>query len=222
MGDELFIWKMPAFDLPEEKVDEIMGKARKRKALLLDLRGNGGGREDTMLRLIGHFFDHDLKIGEIRSRKENRPLIAKSRGGQMFKGKLIVLIDSESASAAEVFARVVQLEKRGTVIGDQTAGSVMRSQVFVHQLGADRAIFYGVSITRDGPAHGRQEEFPRTYGNHSRRSSLADGESSCGGEEMICLAYAASLLGVAIDPQGWRAFPSAVEGIGRELWPLFN
>jgi C-terminal processing protease CtpA/Prc len=33
------------------------------------------------------------------------------------------------------------------VIGDRTAGAVMRSKGYPHQMGADIAIFYGVSIT---------------------------------------------------------------------------
>ena len=41
-----------------------------------------------------------------------------------------MLVNSSSAAAAEIFARVVQLEKRGLVIGDQTAGAVGRSQLF--------------------------------------------------------------------------------------------
>src|SRR5207253_1910338 len=100
-------------------------KFKKRKALILDLRGNGGGAEETLLRLIGNFFDHDIKVGDLKSRKEEKPMVAKTRGAAGFSGKLVVLIDSNSGSAAELFARVVQLEKRGAVIGDLSAGAVM-------------------------------------------------------------------------------------------------
>lgn len=145
--EDVFIWKMPQFDLPESKVDDLMGKANKRKALILDLRGNGGGDEVTMLRLIGNLFDKDIKVGEIKRRKEVKPLIAKTRGNNAFKGQVVLLIDSESGSAAEVLARVIQLEKRGAVIGDLSAGVVMRSRYYGHRLGVDIATFYGSHIT---------------------------------------------------------------------------
>src|SRR6185312_12326947 len=146
-NDDLLIWRMPQFDLEKDKVDDIMDKAKKRKNLLLDLRGNGGGYEETMLRMIGNLFDHDVNIGELRRRKETKPLIAKTRGSGGFTGKLVVLVDSRSGSAAELFARVVQLEKRGTVIGDVTGGAVMRAQAYGHQSGLDVVVFYGVSVT---------------------------------------------------------------------------
>lgn len=102
---------------------------KKRKALILDLRGNGGGYVDTLLALIGNVADHEVKVGQLIRRKEQKEMIAKSRGNEAFTGKIIVLIDSQSASASELFARVVQLEKRGTIIGDRSAGAVMRSRV---------------------------------------------------------------------------------------------
>jgi C-terminal processing protease CtpA/Prc len=146
MGDDAMIWKMPQFDLDERGVDDMMGKAKKRKALILDLRGNPGGAETTLKNLLGYFVDADLKVGDIKRRKETKPLMVKPRGGG-FKGKLVVLIDGESGSSAEVFARMIQMEKAGTVIGDRSAGAVMRSKGYNFQIGAETVIFYGASIT---------------------------------------------------------------------------
>jgi len=198
MKDDLLIWKMPAFDLTEEKVDDMMGKVAKKKALILDLRGNGGGREDTMLRLIGHFFDHDVKVGVIQRRKESRPLVAKSRGDKIFRGQLIVLTDSDSGSAAEVFARIVQLEKRGTVIGDRTAGAVMRANIYPHQMGANRAIFYAVSIT-DADLIMTDGKSLEHIGVTPDKSLLPTGANLAAGQDPA-LQYAASLVGITIDP----------------------
>ncbi|MFN2455596.1 MAG: S41 family peptidase [Pyrinomonadaceae bacterium] len=145
--EDIFIWKMPQFDLSDHEVDDIMERANKRKSLILDLRGNGGGAEATLQRLLGNVFDHDIKVGDLKRRNEMKPLVAKSRGTKAFKGQLIVLVDSESGSAAEIFARVMQLEKRGLVFGDQTAGAVMRSKLYPQQHGTDQVIYYAVSIT---------------------------------------------------------------------------
>jgi len=147
LNDDLFIWKMPQFNLTKDGVDEMIDKVKKHKSLILDLRGNGGGAEETLLRLIGNLCDHDVTVGEIKRRKETRPLVAKTRGDGGFKGQIIVLIDSDSASASEVLARVMQLEKRGTVLGDSSSGKVMRSRVHLHQMGVDTVLMYAASIT---------------------------------------------------------------------------
>jgi C-terminal processing protease CtpA/Prc len=146
LGD-MFVWKMPQFDLSDGEVDDIMNKVAKRKGLLLDLRGNGGGLETTLKRLVGNVFDHDVKIGDLKRRDETIPMIAKSRGEKTFKGQIVVLVDSETGSAGELFARIMQIEKRGIVLGDLTAGAVMRSRIFQETHGTDQVIVYAISIT---------------------------------------------------------------------------
>lgn len=145
--DDVFIWKMPQFDLTKAGVDDMVGKFRKRKALILDLRGNSGGYEETQLRLLGSFFENDVNVGDLITRKQTKPLIAKSIGNDAFKGQVIVLIDSDSASSSELLARVIQLEKRGTVIGDRSAGAVMQARHYSHTVGVETVTFYGVSVT---------------------------------------------------------------------------
>ena len=147
IGANVAIWRMTSFDLTEDSVDDAVNKVKKFKTLILDLRRNGGGSEETLLRLIGNFFDRDITVGKIKRRKEEKPLIAKTRGDSGFKNDLLVLVDSESSSAAEVFASVIQTEKRGTVLGDRTSGKVMRSRFYSHQIGLETVVRYGVSVT---------------------------------------------------------------------------
>ena len=199
VGDELFIWKMPAFDLENAKVDDIVGKAKKRKALILDLRGNGGGYETTLLRMVSNFFDRDIKLGDVKRRKDTKPMTAKTRGENIFAGKLIVLIDSRSGSAAELLSRVVQLEKRGTVIGDISAGAVMRSKQYDYELGLDTVIFYGASIT--------DADIVMSDGKSLERIGVIPDEIKLPTSVELAakhdpvLAYAASLIGVTISPE---------------------
>ena len=204
--EDIFIWKMPQFDLPEEKVDELMSKVSKRKALVLDMRGNGGGDEVTLLRLIANLFDKDITVGEIKRRKESKPLIAKTRGDKAYKGQLVVLVDSESGSAAEVLARVIQLEKRGTVIGDQTSGAVMRGKYHRHELGVDVVTYYGAIITDADllMTDGKSLEGTGVVPDEVRIPTAKDMASMSD----PVLAHAASLVGLKLAPEkAGRLFP---------------
>jgi len=145
-GDVL-VWKMPSFEVDVTDMDKMLSKVRKHQTLILDLRDNPGGSEDSLKYMLGQVFDHDVKLADRVSRKDTKPIIAKTAGHSAFAGKLIVLINSQSGSAAELFARVIQLEKRGQVIGDQSAGAVMEARDFDEFLGTDSKIYYGFSIT---------------------------------------------------------------------------
>ena len=149
MGDTLVV-AMSSFGDPAQ-VARFMKKARSYKNLVLDLRGNGGGLVVAIDMLVSWCFDREVKIGVEKTRKGEEPETAKGRK-DAYTGRIVVLIDSRSASASEVTARVMQLEKRGTVIGDRSAGAVMTSMLFRHTLGQDlygigSVAFFGTSIT---------------------------------------------------------------------------
>lgn len=146
IGTELLIWKLPAFVPEDAEIERRLGKARPFKTLILDLRGNGGGDAKTMLAFIGRVFDRDVTIGTVLKRSGAEPLVAKAKKDP-FGGQLTVLVDSQSASAAEIVARVIQIERRGTIIGDRTTGKVMASEMFPHTAGGDSPFFYATSVT---------------------------------------------------------------------------
>lgn len=205
-GDQLLIWKMNEFDLTDSQVDQAMEKAHKYKTLILDLRGNGGGWVTTITRMLGNLIDHDVKIGDSVSRKETKPLLAKSRAEKAYKGKLMVLVDSRSASASEVLSRMIQLEKRGTIIGDRTAGAVMTSRQHMDEVGLDVVVFYGVSITVSDliMSDGQSLEHRGVTPDEVR---LPKAEDFAAGRDVV-LSYAASLAGVTLDPvEAGKLFP---------------
>ena len=145
--DDVLIWKLPTFSFDPKDVGGFLSRAKNKKTLILDLRGNGGGAVLTLQEMVGYFFDHDLKIADLKGRKKLDPQQAKTHGPSVFKGKLIVLIDSNSASASEIFARTVQLEKRGIVLGDISAGAVMQSRSHAFEMGVQKVFQYGMNMT---------------------------------------------------------------------------
>jgi carboxyl-terminal processing protease len=145
LGD-VYVLKISQFFFTDSEADELIGHARKHKGMIVDLRGNGGGAVDSLQSLLGRLFQNDVKIADRVKRNDTKPFNAKSHRNP-YTGKVVVLIDSRSASASELFARVVQLEKRGVVIGDTSSGSVMESMHYQYQTGTQTIAFFGASIT---------------------------------------------------------------------------
>jgi carboxyl-terminal processing protease len=196
-ASDVAIWKMPDFFVDEAGVKKNMDLARRHGALILDLRGNPGGAEQTLEWMVGSLFNHDVKIGDRVARKESKPLIAKPLGSP-FTGKLIVLVDGQSGSAAELLARVVQLEHRGTVIGDRTAGAVMEARYYGDSLGADTKIFYGFSVTEADLIMTDGKSLEKT-GVVPDEEVLPTGADLAAGRDPV-LAHAATLAGANLDP----------------------
>ncbi len=105
----------------EQALDELDQKGM--KSLILDLRGNPGGVLDTTVRLLGFFLPPQTEVVSIRSRlaaPESLKTPEKQRGNRTHP--LFILIDRQSASAAELMAATLQDLKRATIIGETSYG----------------------------------------------------------------------------------------------------
>lgn len=200
------IVKLPSFDFGKDDIARIMNKTKRDQALVLDLRGNPGGRVDTLEYLVGAFFDRNVKIGDRVSRKDTKPVTAKKYTSHPFAGKLIVLVDSNSGSAAEIFARVIQIEKRGTVLGDRSAGKVMEARRYTYRSGLNIVFFFGASITEADliMTDGKSLE---NRGVTPDQVMLPTGADMAAGRDPV-LAHAVEMLGGKIDPEAaGKLFP---------------
>jgi C-terminal processing protease CtpA/Prc len=91
------------------------------------------------------------------------------------------------------------LEKRGQVIGDQSAGAVMESRYFGRQLGLDTVIFFGTSVTiadlimRDGKSLEKTGVVPDA-------TIIPTGKDMATKRDIV-LAKAIESLGLSITPE---------------------
>jgi C-terminal processing protease CtpA/Prc len=127
INPELIACKLYTFAVPTDQIDKLMKEVGQHRQLILDLRGNRGGFVSTEKHLVSYLFPHSVKMADVITRKKTEVRMSGSKKEKSFKGGLIVLVDSNSASASEMLARIVQLEGRGKVVGDVTSGALMTS-----------------------------------------------------------------------------------------------
>lgn len=106
-----------------EDVKKLLEEAKTQKveALIIDLRGNGGGSLQEATLLTGLFIDRGPVV-QIRSGDGRVTLNGDNDGISYYDGPLTVLVDRYSASASEIFAAALQDYGRALVIGEQTFG----------------------------------------------------------------------------------------------------
>ncbi|MBO0724449.1 MAG: hypothetical protein J2P52_02520 [Blastocatellia bacterium] len=204
ISDGVGLWKIPDLEDYEDKdIDQLLEKIKGYKKLILDLRGNHGGYVDIGSTVLGCLFNREMKAAEMKDRKNRKPYTIKPHRKGAFEGELIALVDSDSASGAEVIARIVQLEKRGKVIGDLTAGKVIVAQVFTDRYITPTAVVssssrYGVQVSVVDliMADGKSLE---GVGVQPDELLLPKPEDIAGKRDPV-LARAAAMLGADLDP----------------------
>lgn len=103
--------------------------------LILDLRGNGGGYLNVAFEVCDQFIAGKKIIVYTDNFRKTGEKFYSEKNGLFEEGKLIVLVDENSASASEITSGCVQDWDRGLVIGRRTFGKglVQKPLTFVDQ-----------------------------------------------------------------------------------------
>jgi len=106
-------------------VDTYMRLIKSSDAVIVDLRGNRGGRVEIVNYLISYFFDEPIHLTTTNDRDGSsyKNWSTKVNGISLPDVPLFVLVDGRSASGAEGFSYTMQNLKRGTIIGETTRGA---------------------------------------------------------------------------------------------------
>ncbi len=111
----------------ESAYKEFMASLEKLKgtgmqALMLDLRGNGGGYVKEAVNIADEFLNGEKLIVYTQGTNINRRAYKAGKDGMFEIGKLVVLVDELSASASEILAGALQDWDRATIVGRRTFG----------------------------------------------------------------------------------------------------
>lgn len=105
-------------------------QAQNMKKLILDLQDNGGGYLDVAFDLTDEFLDNGKLIVYTEGINSPRKDYKSKANGDFEKGKLIVLVDENSASASEILSGAIQDWDRGLIIGRRTFGKGLVQRPF--------------------------------------------------------------------------------------------
>jgi carboxyl-terminal processing protease len=117
--------------------------------LVLDLRGNSGGRIDVGTQLLSHFLPAGTAVYQEIDRGGQDSTHA-THGDSQYDLPVVVLVDGGTASMGEIFASAVQEHGAATVLGSTTAGSVAAAQVFALPDGTGLQVTVFEIVSADG------------------------------------------------------------------------
>jgi len=99
------------------------------KSLLIDLRCNGGGVVTSAIDSVRLFIDNGIIVTVLDANEKTKY----RAGGDYFKSfslPIAILVDKNTASAAEMFAAALRDNKRAVIIGEKTYGKAVVQTIY--------------------------------------------------------------------------------------------
>ena len=124
MVDSILYVRLGAFNkYTGENIRRTLSENSNYTGVILDLRGNPGGLLSEAVEISGLFLDKGSVIAYTRGRSDDSKKYYVADGGDILNGKpLVVLIDGQTASSAEVMAAALREQGRATLVGTRSYG----------------------------------------------------------------------------------------------------
>lgn len=105
-------------------------RAKGMQNLIIDLEDNGGGYLQAAHQLASHFLEKGDMVVYTDAPKMGRSDFRVERAGDFRKGRLVIMANQYSASAAEILSGAVQDNDRGLIVGRRTFGKGLVQRPF--------------------------------------------------------------------------------------------
>ncbi|WP_281234347.1 S41 family peptidase [Flavobacterium gelatinilyticum] len=91
------------------------------KGLVIDLIDNGGGSMEEAIKLAGMFVDYG-PLSVVIDHTQQKTIINDPFKGLIYRGPIVILVNSNTASASEFFSSIMQDYNRALLLGSNTLG----------------------------------------------------------------------------------------------------
>lgn len=119
------------------------------EGIVIDLRGNGGGLLTEAILTSSLFIPEGQVIVSTRSRSEGER-VYKSEGSDMEYGPIVILINRDTASAAEILAAALSTDIHAPLVGTRTYGKGVFQKVIDLSNGGALDLTIGEYFTAEG------------------------------------------------------------------------
>lgn len=151
----------------EEEFEEALKKLEKQgmENLILDLSANGGGYLRIAVELADQFLKSGQQIVYTEGEKVPRRDYKATSRGLFEEGRLVIMIDENSASASEIVSAAIQEWDRGVLVGRRSFGKGLVQQPFRLNDGSEMRL----TIARYYTPTGRliQKPYDEGYDNYA-------------------------------------------------------
>jgi len=151
-------------------------KAKKMTQLVLDLRQNPGGYLEAAINIADEFIGGNPILVYTKGKSSSKNEYKAGKPGVFEQGKLIVLIDEQSASASEILAGAIQDLDRGIIIGRRSYGKGLVQEQFDLQDGSALRLTVARYYTPSGRCIQRSYKEGNEQYAHDFEQRLEDGE----------------------------------------------